>query len=206
MLPRIPTFMACIAVILLSMGTIASTRAAGDPLTGIVTPKDGANACYRRIYDNAHLKRNPMQQSTEALLSFKYQGDTGIHLERIMLKRRGAKPLLYLAGGCDWSAKANRDVDGKKVMDSYPKDAGYACIALTAPGSAEEGGFFLIDLSADGNTATLYLDSPIASMRGKDKKGYHGRIDLGPEDRVFRLQRTGAAACTALEKALPDLP
>ena len=188
------------------MGAIATTLAADDPLTGIVTPKDGASACYRRIYDNAHLKRNPGQQSTEALLSFRYQGNTGIHLERIMLKRRGSKPLLYLAGSCDWSATANRDVDGKKVMDSYPKAAGYACIALTAPGSAEEGGFFLIDLSADGKTAALYLDSPIASMSGEGNKGFNGRIDLGPEDRVFRLQRTGAAACTALEKALRDLP
>ncbi len=130
------------------------------------------------------------QQSTEALLSFQYQGNTGIHLERIMLKRRGSQPLLYLAGGCDWSATANRDGGGNKLMENYPKDAGYACIALTAPGSAEEGGFFLIDFSADGKTATLYLDSPIASMNGKHNKGFNGRIELGPDDRVFRLQRT----------------
>ena len=198
--------LACVAAIILSMAAIDITLAADDPLTRIVTPRDGASACYRRIYDNAHLKRNPRQQSTEALLSFRYQGNAGIHLERIMLKRRGSQPLLYLAGGCDWSTTANRDGGGNKLMENYPKDVGYACIALTAPGSAEEGGFFLIDLSADGKTATLYLDSPIASMNGEDKKGFNGRIDPGPEDRVFRLQRTSSAACAAIEKALPDLP
>ena len=199
-------FLTCVAAIILSAGAITTTLAADDPLTRIVTPKDGASACYRRIYDNAHLKRNPRQQSTEALLSFQYQGNTGIHFERIMLKRRGSQPLLYLAGGCDWSTTANRDGGGNKLMENYPKDAGYGCIALTAPGSAEEGGFFLIDFAADGKTATLYLDSPIASMNGKHNKGFNGRIELGPDDRVFRLQRTSAAACTALEKALPDLP
>lgn len=185
--------------------TMPST-AVDDPLVRIVTPTDGASVCFERSYDAVHLKRNPRQQTTRILLSFRYQGNDGSHIERIALTRRGARPLLYFAGGCDWSERANRNTGGQRLMENYPKDAGYACIALTAPGSAREGGYFLIDLAADGRTVTLYLASPIESMQGADGRSSRGDVHLGRDDRVFRLQRTDASACRALEQALPNLP
>ncbi len=183
-------FINCACALISTLAVIGIAAAADDPLTRVVAPKDGATVCYQRICDNAHLKRNPKQQSKRALLSFKYQGDQGIHIERIMLTRRDKQPPLYFAGGCDWSEKANRDGRGDILMKGFPKDAGYACIALTASGSAEEGGMFLIDFPADGETATLHLDSPIRSMSAAAKSAKGGSIELGSADRVFRLQRT----------------
>lgn len=180
--------------------------AADDPLARIVPPQDGASACYRRVYDSAHLKRNPRQQTTEALLSFKYQGNDGAHIERILLTRRGNQPPLYLGGSCDWNQTANIDTSGNRMIESYTKDAGYTCIALTGPGSAEEGGVFLIDLAPDGKSITLHLDDQIYAMRGEDKRGVGGYVKFGREDRVFRLTRTDDAACRSLEEALPGLP
>lgn len=179
--------------------------AAEHPLTRIVAPKDGAGACYRRAYDAAHLKRNPKQQTTDILLSFKYQAD-GTHIERILLTRRGKQPPLYLGGSCEWSRTANIDTSGNRMIASYIKNAGYTCIALTGPGSAEEGGVFLIDLSPDGKRVTLHLDDQIYAMRGEDKRGVGKYVKFGREDRVFRLTRTDDAACRALEEALPGLP
>jgi hypothetical protein len=114
--------------------------------------------------------------------------------------------VLYLAGGCEWSQTANIDTSGNRMIESYKKEAGYSCMVLTGPGSAEEGGLFLIDLAADGKSATLHIDSPIYAMRGEDKRGVGEYIKLGSEDRVFRLTRTDDAACRALEEALPGLP
>jgi hypothetical protein len=184
---------------------IPTTHASDDPLTRIVAPKDGAGACYRRVYDAAHLKRNPKQQTTDILLSFKYQADKA-HIERILLTQRGNQPPLYLGGGCEWSPTANIDTSGNRMIATYTKNAGYTCIALTGPGSAEEGGVFLIDLSPDGKSVTLHLDDQIYAMRGEDKRGVGNYVKFGREDRVFRLTRTDDAACRALEEALPDLP
>jgi hypothetical protein len=195
----------CLTAVILAGAGMPAARAADDPLTRIVAPKDGASACYRRVYDAAHLKRNPKQQTTDILLSFKYQAD-GAHIERILLTRRGNQPPLYLGGGCEWSQTANIDTSGNRMIKGYTKDAGYSCIALTGPGSAEEGGVFLIDLAADGQSLVLHIDSPIYAMRGKDKRGVGKYVKFGREDRVFRLTRTDDAACRALEEALPGLP
>lgn len=199
-------FAGCLTTVILAGAGVPAARAADDPLTRIVAPKDGASACYRRVYDASHLRRNPKQQTTDILLSFKYQAD-GAHIERILLTRRGQQPVFYFSGGCEWyETRANIDTSGNRMIESYKKEAGYACMVLTGPGSAEEGGLFLIDLAADGKSATLHIDSPIYAMRGKDKRGVGKYIKLGGEDRVFRLTRTDAAACRALEDALPDLP
>lgn len=184
----------------------APSLAADDPLVKILAPKDGTSACFERSYGAAHLKRHPKQQTTRILLSFRYQGNDGTHIERIALTRRGKAPPLYFAGGCDWSEGANRNTSGQRLLPSYPKNEGYACIALTAPGSAREGGFFLIDLARDGKSATLYFNTPIEAMEAADGRSVHGDVKLGRDDLVFWLKRTDASACRALEEALPNLP
>lgn len=190
--------------LLLALAT--PSRGADDPLVKIVPPADGASVCFERSYDAAHLKRHPKQQTTRLVLSFRYQGNDGVHIERIALTRRGKAPPLYFAGGCDWSERANRSTSGERLLAYYPKDEGYACIALTAPGSAREGGFFLIDLARDGRSATLYFNSPIEAMESADGRGFHGDVKLGRDDLIFRLRRTDPSACKALEDALPRLP
>lgn len=184
----------------------APAHAADDTLARIVPPTDGASVCFERRYDARHLKRNPRQRTTHILLSFRYQGNDGTHIERIALTRRGESTPLYFAGGCDWSERANRNTSGQRLLAYYPKDAGYACIALTAPGSAREGGFFLIDLANDGKSATLYFNTPIEAMAGADGHGFHGDVRLGRDDLVFWLRRVDPSACRALEDALPGLP
>jgi hypothetical protein len=178
-----------------------------DPFTRIVASKDGASACYRRIYDAAHLKKNPRQRTTEILFSVRYEGGNyGGHIERIALTQRGSPPFMYIGGACAWSQTANTDTSANLIIANVPARPGYDCMALTGPGSAEEGGYFLIDLAKDGQSLTLYLDSPIYAMRGEDKRGPGKYVDLGRDDRVFRLTRTGPETCRALEKALPGLP
>jgi hypothetical protein len=195
-----------IAFVLAGAG-IHAARAAGEPLRQIVAPKDGAGACYRRVYDPAHLKRNPRQQTTEALLSFRYQGNDGAHIESIMLKRRAPQPPLVFAGGCEWNpTSANIDTSGNRMIKAFTGRAGYDCIVVSSPGSAEEGGYFLIDLPADGKSAMLYLDNQIAPWRAGRKGDHAVHVDLGRDDRVFRLERTDAAACRALEEATKDAP
>ena len=190
--------------ILLALAT--PSLAADDPLVKILPPKDDASVCFERSYGAAHLKRHPKQQTTRILLSFRYQGNDGIHIERIALTRRGKAPPLYFAGGCEWSERANRNTSGQRLLTFYPKNEGYACIALTAPGSAREGGFFLIDFPRDGKSATLYFNSPIEAMETADGRGFNGDVKLGRDDLVFWLRRTDASACRALEEALPNLP
>jgi hypothetical protein len=92
------------------------------------------------------------------------------------------------------------------MIKAFTKRAGYDCIVVTSPGSAEEGGYFLIDLAPDGKSAMLYLDSPVAPWRAGRKGDDAVHVDLGRDDRVFRLERTDAAACRALEEETKGAP
>jgi hypothetical protein len=184
---------------LIALAHAAPARADDDPIARIISPTPGSSACFRRDYDAAHLKRVPAQTVVSVLLSFRY-GKEG-HVERIALRRRGSGEPLYFVGSCEWRAKANRDTSGNRIIKSYTKDAGYDCIVVLSPESAEEGGYFLIDLAADGKRLALYLDSPITTWGGSPERGTGG-VTLNRDDRVFRLDRTNAAACRPMEELI----
>lgn len=206
---RMPSLLRALAVAAFVAGGCAApvAHATDDPLLRILQPKDGASACYRRVYDPAHLRRLPRQQTTEALLSFRYRGDKGDRFESIRLIRRAPQPPLTFAGSCEWNPiAANIDTSGNRIIPAFTKTAGYDCIVLTSPTSAEEGGYFIVDLAADGKSAMLYLDSPIAPWLGGRKGDHAVHVDLGPDDQVFRLERTDAAVCAGLENATKSGP
>ena len=173
-----------------------------DPLNKIIEPKPGNSICFRRDYDAAHLKRHPRQTVVSVLLSFKHSA--GERIERITLRQRGRAQPHYIAAGCGFSDNANINTSGQRMIREFKGRYGYQCSVTTAPMSAEEAGFFLVDLKPDGSTATLYLDFPIATWRGKDGLGAYADITLERDDRVFRLNRTDPADCSAMEQALPS--
>lgn len=184
---------------------IASTAGAAlaDPLSDLLD-KGGGAVCYTRIYDPAHLDKHPAQKTTEVRLSFVRESDDDGAVIRILLKL-GAKSN-YINGGCSWTAHANLDITGKPIIEAFKGPAGLNCWALTSAdgSSAEEGGDFFVDLK-DGKSITLYLPEYIAAWPSFDRSDDADFLQLGEEDRIFRLDRAAAAPCREMVQKLPWL-
>jgi hypothetical protein len=171
--------------------------AADDPLTRIV-PK-AESACFRRDYDAAHMKSHRAQAVSGMLVSLKRETDPNMQGVAIRVAFRRNGETLYAWGGCAWSESASRDIRGQRLIKEFKGDGAADCMATVAPSSAEEGGDFVISPDPGGRTLLVYLDSGLRLHRGTSGRWTTPFIEFGKDDRVFRLDRTDAAACKALD-------
>ncbi|WP_371012008.1 hypothetical protein [Mesorhizobium sp. RCC_202] len=105
--------------------------------------------------------------------------------------RTGAEKRIYAA--CDWRQGAGIDTSDHKMIPNFNGPAGFDCM-VTKDDSAEEAGYGLIDPAQDGQSLTLFLQSPIYVEGNSPKEESHS-MALGKEDRTFALTRTDAKAC-----------
>lgn len=175
--------------------------ALADPLSDLLAKGNGS-ACFERVYDEAHLAKNPGQRTRTALLSLKaLPGGQGAVI-RIRFQRSDG--VLYIVGECSWNARANLDVQGDKLIAAFRGPSGLDCHAMTSVDgmSAEEGGDFPVDLR-DGMSVNLYMAESIAAWRSLQRQDAAEWIDFGKDDNVFRINRTGTGTCRVLIDALP---
>mgnify|MGYP001186290816 CR=1 FL=1 len=175
--------------------------AQADPLSDLLKQDDGA-ACFERIYDDAHLARNPRQRTRSVLMSLKEAEDGGGTVIRIRFQRTDGER--YVVGTCEWANPANLDTMGEKMIPAFRGPGGLDCHAATDVDgmSAEEGGDFPVDLR-DGTVPVLYMPEDIAAWRSIDRPGNAEFLPFGTDDNVFRMDRTDAGACRVLVDALP---
>jgi len=178
---------------------ISAASGETDPLSDRLTsPTD--SLCFRRDYDAAHLKQHKGQLTDAAMLSFRSDA------VRVMLRQKGRAAPVYLVATCEWNAKtAGINTSGRRMIPSFRKRQGYECIVIVSPGSAQEGGYAVIDPAADLKSLVLHLDSPVQARPSLDKDAPVFTLNFGREDRAFRLTRTDPAACRAMEQALEGL-
>jgi len=181
----------------------AAVPALADPLSDLLARGNGA-ACFERVYDDAHLAKNPGQRTRTVLLSLQKPpgGPTAGAVIRIRFQRSDG--VLYIVGDCSWEAKANLDIEGDKLIAAFKGPSGLDCHALTSADgfSAEEGGDFPVDLR-DGSAVTLYMPEALAAWRSLQRHDAAEWIDFGKDDAVFRVDRTGTGACRGLIDQLP---
>jgi hypothetical protein len=180
-----------------------SATAFADPLADLLK-KGGGSACFERVYDKAHLDKHPGQQTTAVRLSLQRDEDGSDAVIRVALSN--AKGTNYIVGGCSWAAKANLDINDKPLIEAFKGPSGLNCYAMTSEdgSSAEEGGDFPIDLK-DGKSILLYLPDGIAAWQSFDRAKSAAFLELGKEDRVFKLDATGTASCREMNDKLPWL-
>ena len=180
-----------------------SAAALADPLADLLKKGNGG-ACFDRVYDKAHLDKHPGQQTTAIRLSLQRDEDGSDAVIRIAVS--STKGTRYIVGGCNWAAKANLDINDRPLIAVFKGPSGLNCHAMTSAdgSSAEEGGDFPIDLK-DGRSILLYLPNYIAAWASFDRSGNAEFIELGKEDRVFKLDAADGALCRAIEQKLPWL-
>jgi hypothetical protein len=185
------------AITLALLAVVAAPLAAQaekDPLRDLLK-SDGGGLCYRRDYDAAHLRRHPRQATQSVVLSFRKDA------MRVALRQKGRD--YYIIGSCSYSDRAGLDTSGKPLIKAFKGPGGYDCIVMIEPGSAEEGGYVLIDLAGgDAGTLSLHTDDSAKARRRLSMKDTVIDLKFGTDDREFRLARTDDAACRAMDKVL----
>lgn len=178
---------------------ISAASGEADPLSDrLRSPSEGL--CFARDYDAAHLKQHKGQLTQAAMLSFRSDA------VRVVLRQKGRAAPVYLVATCEWNPKtAGVNTSGTRMIPSFKKRQGYECIVIVSPGSAQEGGYAVIDPAADAKSLMLHLDSPVQARPNLDKDASVFTLKLGREDRAFRLTRIEPAACRAMEQALEGL-
>lgn len=183
-----------IGLVAVSIGTIPALAAKlKDPLSPLTSSK-GTILCFRRDYTPDHLAQHPKQTTKSILLAFRAQGLVNI----VLTPRNGMAK--RVAASCDWREGAGIDTSDRKMIPNFSKPAGFDCI-VTVGDSAEEGGYLLIDPAQDGNSLTLFLQSPITVDTGKPGKSKGYNLTLGTEDLTFRLTRIEPKACEPFKAA-----
>ncbi|WP_424629053.1 hypothetical protein [Bradyrhizobium sp. SYSU BS000235] len=155
--------------------------------------------CFRRDYNAAHLKRHSGQMTETIMLSFR---DDGV---RIALKQKDRKAPRYMSASCNWSERRNERYPESHPIQAFRKDAGYDCIVIMSPGSAQEGGVVVIDPASDGQSLVLYIEDSVAVQDSLSEDRNVLTFNLGREDRQFRLTRTDAASCKRMDDGLASL-
>jgi len=192
-----------LAAALIVLPLVAMARpadSAGTPFDELLKPELNKAACFTRVYDTAHLRAHPKQQTTAMTIRLKYVEIGGA----LGMVRRGDPAALYSDGGCEWSATANRDTSDNRLIKNYPKKAGMVCLQSAQPDvfeatSAQEGGALIMERGKDRDTLMLYLDDSLILVK-RANRGRHLFTKFGSDDRVFMLRRTDMKDCARSRK------
>ena len=203
-----------VSLIFAALAVFVASRAWGaTPLDDLIEPAAGRSACFTRVYDDNHLRRNPKQRTTAITvwLSYEQMGGSppGIGLGLgLGISRRGDPTPLFAQGGCNWDERANRNTSDQRLIAAFKKDAGAVCIMSAEPDvfeatSAQEGGHLIFDRGQDRNTLILYLDDGLTMVK-RANRSKQLNIRFGPDDRVFLLRRSDMKECAAVENAVTE--
>jgi hypothetical protein len=191
---------------------VAFKAPAPSPMDDLVAPKPANSACFTRVYDAAHLRKNPKQATTAMTVWLGYNkaaGDPPVLVPPdfgIAISRRGDSDPLFAYGGCAWDEGVNRTVQDKRMIKEFKKEAGIGCMMLARPdvfdvSSAEEGGYLILDRGKDKDTLMVYLDSGLAMVKRADRAKQLD-VNFSADDRVFMLHRSDAKDCAGVVDAV----
>jgi hypothetical protein len=200
------------SIALLATACVVSAARAASPLDDLVAPKPGNSACFTRVYDTDHLRKNSKQTTTSMAVWLAYDkayGNPPVLAPPglgIAISRRGDTQPLFAQGGCSWDEGVNRDVQDRPLIKNFKKTVGISCMMLARPdvfdvSSAEEGGYLILDPGKDKHTLMVYLDTGLTMVKRADR-AKHIDVNFRADDRVFMLHRTDAKDCAAVEDAV----
>jgi hypothetical protein len=162
-----------------------------------------ADACYERIYDRAHLARNPRQQTLSIFVSIRKASPDSTEL-RLHARRSGFSGPLMALGGCTAGAAANRSGDGKPIVPTLPSASSATCI-MVRENRDSEGGHAGYEVLDGGRRLRLHVAEDLVLERINWPKGERSALfSFGGADGVFLLARADRSRCADMFKALPN--
>src|SRR5689334_19864590 len=95
---------------------------AANPFDDLIEPVAGQSACFTRVYDSAHLKKNPRQKTTAMTVWLRYEAPpaeseaSGAILSvSLSITQRGDPAAMVSDGGCSFDEHANRNTSDQRL-------------------------------------------------------------------------------------------
>ncbi|MBX3530525.1 MAG: hypothetical protein KF849_07950 [Rhizobiaceae bacterium] len=175
---------------------LPATAALADPLSDAIGGK-AQGICYKRNYSAEHLAKNPDQLTHSIQLSLAPHPEGRGALARLAIA--DAEGEVYSIGECFWNASAGLGDDGKPYTATFKGGPGLDCTARASPNWAweeevKEGGLFVVDMR-DGKSMTIHTQDEIAAWPQLNRDAPAGFYPLGPDDRIFRVDRVTPDNC-----------
>jgi hypothetical protein len=184
-----------------------------NPLDDLIAPAADSSACFARVYDDAHLRRNPRQKTTSMAVWLQYERALDVTAGMVLglgvaVSHRGDPQPYFAQGLCELSDTVNRDTSNQRMIKEYRKEAGVGCMMSARPDvfeatSAEEGGYLILDRGRGRDTLMVYLDEYLTMVKRANRSNQL-QVRFGPDDRVFLLRRTATKDCAAVDNAVNE--
>ncbi len=198
-----------LALILAAASLCAAAPA--DAVSGVLTRASDARACFERVYDAAHLAKNPGQTIVRIRISVSREPMPGSTITtprdylRVELTRRGDPEVRRAVGLCEHPFGGERlDARGRVTNLGGP---GARCL-LTGedPMNAEEGNDGgEVDIRPEAGGLFARVSSPLRLRTGGMVSVDKGReFKLVAADRTFRLRALPVTACDDLKRAIRE--
>lgn len=180
-----------------SLAAVLGTALADEyaKLKVLLPPAPGAQACYARTYDKAHLAEHPKQKVTEMIFSLRYTtlGEDEAHL---VATEGGGVEKQYFDYDFTLAAKVR---DQSKTLYTSGD-----CTSLEGIGcgvDCDGGGVQIEPVPGQNDTILVRLDRDYSYIRMSlgCSEGEDFQLKAGEDDKVFKLTKRPAAACNAME-------
>ena len=195
---------------LVLLATLGAAQAA-SPLDELIPRQANTSACFTRVYDADHLRKNLKQTTTSMAVRFSYDKAEGTPPELslgvgIGIVRKGDAQPWIAQGGCRWIPQVNIDTSGRRMIKEFKKGDGGGCMMAALPDvfdtlSAEEGGYLIVDRGNDADTLMVYLQEDLMMVKMANRAKPIA-VNFGAADRAFMLRRAAAGYCDFIDRAL----
>jgi len=163
---------------------LCATPALADPLTEAL---DAGPMCFQRAGPPP-----AGQQWKTALVSLSRDAE-GVPTMRLRLEGKDKPVLIYAS--CGWLAEINRGGGGRILDPTFLPTSGVTCFMQT--GAEDEAGSFPVAWE-DGQALQVHLPFTVAAWRGWDARRKATWPDVAAPDRIVRVSRAPAEACSEL--------
>ncbi len=198
------------AAVLAAMATIIGASPA-SAVSGVLGRASNARACFERIYDAAHLARNPSQTVSRIRISVSREtipgsvGSPPADVLRVELTRRGDAQTRRAIAWCEHPFGGER-LNSRGEVTNHGQPGARCRVTGEDYMNAEEGNDGgSVDIRAAEGGVLARISSRLRLRTGDRVSVDKGsEFRLGPSDRTFRLSSMPASACDDLRQAIRE--
>lgn len=191
----------------ISVATIGSAWA----VQGVLGRDADAKACFERVYDAAHLSRNPAQTITRIRISVSRENIPGstvttpVDFLRLEIARRGDQQVRRAIAWCEHPFGGEK-LNARGEVTNLGQPGARCRVTGENSTDAEEGNDGgAVDVRAAEGGLLARLSSPLRLRTGELVSVDKGReFRLGASDRTFRLGAMPTSACDDLRRAIRE--
>lgn len=198
-------------LLLIAAFLAANSSATAEGAPGVIASGANARACFERVYNDAHLARNPTQTVTRIRVSVSREpipGSVGVapvDFLRAELTLRGDSQVRRIIAWCEQALGGTKLDRQRREIPNNRHGARCAITKGDFMSAEEDDSNGRVDIQPERGGLLVRLSPSVRLRTGNKVSVDKGRmVRLGTSDRVFRLAKVSAAVCDDLRNAIRE--